>query len=170
MVQHLTPELSMIQALSMEGSALDIEPSTILTSSVEGPTPDTRTIRDSGPKRGRSSPEPRTVHDIGTNRGRSNLGHRTVHDSGPNRGRSSPGHRTIHDIDLQRGRFNTWIPNHPRYVALAWKVQPMNPEPSAPKPQTVEGSRRASNRALPQKRKRPASLPISHFSSYFGTD
>ena len=51
-----------------------------------------------------------------------------------------------------------------------WKVQPLNPEPSAPKPQTVEGSRRASNRALPQKRKRPASLPISHFSSYFGTD
>ena len=49
-------ELSMIQALSMEGSHLDTEPSTILTSSVEGPTHDTRTVHDSGPKCGRFAP------------------------------------------------------------------------------------------------------------------
>ena len=52
----MAPELSMIQALSMEGPALDTEPSTISTSSVDGSTPDTRTIRDSGPKCGRFAP------------------------------------------------------------------------------------------------------------------
>ena len=125
----MTPELSAIRGTNVEGPALDIEPSAISTSSVEGSTLDTRTIRD---------------------------------------------------IDLQRGRFNTWIPNHPRYQPSAWKVQlwtsnrpryrlsawkvhPLNPEPSAPKPQTVEGSRRASNRALPQKKKETgvsANLPL----------
>ena len=49
----MIPELSMIQALSVEGSRLDTEPSTISTFSVEGSTPDTRTVHDSGPKRGR---------------------------------------------------------------------------------------------------------------------
>ena len=49
----MDPELSMIQALSVEGPALDIEPSTISTFSVEGSTLEPRTIRDSGPKRGR---------------------------------------------------------------------------------------------------------------------
>ena len=53
MVQHMIPELSAIQALSVEGSRLDTEPSTILNFSVDGSTPDTRTVHDSGPKRGR---------------------------------------------------------------------------------------------------------------------
>ena len=44
----MIPELSMIQALSVEGSRLDTEPSTISTFSVEGSTPDTRTIHDMG--------------------------------------------------------------------------------------------------------------------------
>ena len=44
----MIPELSMIQALSMEGPALDIEPSAISTFSVDGSTPDTRTVRDAG--------------------------------------------------------------------------------------------------------------------------
>ena len=66
----MNPELSMIQALSVEGSRLDTEPSTIWDTNVEGPaldiepsaistfsvdgsTHDTRTVHDSGPKRGR---------------------------------------------------------------------------------------------------------------------
>ena len=69
----MDPELSMIQALSVEGSRLDIELSTISTSSMEGPalnpelstiststvdgsTPDTRTVHDSDPKCGRFAP------------------------------------------------------------------------------------------------------------------
>ncbi|MCI6328950.1 MAG: hypothetical protein MR793_09945 [Bacteroidales bacterium] len=56
----------------MEGPALDIEPSAISTFSVEGSTPDTRTVHDSGPKRGRSSPGHRTVHEIDLQRGRFN--------------------------------------------------------------------------------------------------
>ena len=51
----MIPELSMIQALSVDGS-----------------TPDTRTVHDSGPKRGRSSPGHRTVRDIDLQRGRFN--------------------------------------------------------------------------------------------------
>ena len=80
----------MIQALSVEGSRLDNEPSTKSTSTVDGSTPDTRTIRDSGPKHGRFS-----------------FGHRTIHNIDLQRGRFSFGHRTVHDIDLQRGWFNT---------------------------------------------------------------
>ena len=53
---HLDTEPSAISTSSMEGSALDIEPSAISTSSVEGSTPDTRTVRDSGPKCGRFAP------------------------------------------------------------------------------------------------------------------
>ena len=49
----MIPELSMIQALSVEGSRLDTEPSTISTFSVEGSTPDTRTIHDINLHRGR---------------------------------------------------------------------------------------------------------------------
>ena len=48
----MDPELSMIQALSMEGSRLDTEPSTISTFSVEGSTPEPRTIRDINLQRG----------------------------------------------------------------------------------------------------------------------
>ena len=44
----MIPELSMIQALSMEGPALYIEPSTILTFSLEGSTHGSRTVRDTG--------------------------------------------------------------------------------------------------------------------------
>ena len=53
----MIPELSMIQALSMEGPALDIEPSAISAPTVEGP-----------------ALEPRTIHDIGFYRGWSRLG------------------------------------------------------------------------------------------------
>ena len=70
MVRSLMPEPSAIHALSVEGSAfdpepsvkststadgsaLDPEPSVILTPNVDGSTPGIRTIRDSGPQRGR---------------------------------------------------------------------------------------------------------------------
>ena len=44
----MIPELSMIQTLSVEGSRLDTEPSTIRDTNVEGPTHGSRTIRDMG--------------------------------------------------------------------------------------------------------------------------
>ena len=44
----MIPELSMIQALSVEGSRLDTEPSTILTFSVDSSTHGSRTVRDTG--------------------------------------------------------------------------------------------------------------------------
>ena len=53
MVHPIDPELSVIHAPSVEGSALDLEPSVILTPNVDGSTPGIRTIRDSGPQRGR---------------------------------------------------------------------------------------------------------------------
>ena len=53
---HLETEPSAIRGISMEGPALDIEPSAISTFSVDGPTPDTRTVHDSDPKRGRFAP------------------------------------------------------------------------------------------------------------------
>ena len=62
-------EPSAIQALTVEGPALNIEPSTISTFSADGSTPDTRTVHDSGPKRGRSSFGHRTVRDIDLQRG-----------------------------------------------------------------------------------------------------
>ena len=68
----MIPEPSAIQALSVEGPALNIEPSTISTSSVEGSTPDTRTVHDSGPKHGRFSFGHRTIHNIDLQRGRFN--------------------------------------------------------------------------------------------------
>ena len=70
----MIPEPSMIQALTVEGPALDIEPSAILTSSVDGSTHDTRTVHDSGPKHGRSSHEPRTFREMGHQHGRLGLG------------------------------------------------------------------------------------------------
>ena len=48
----------------MEGTALVIEPSAILSLSVEGSNPDTRTVRDSGPKRGGFAPGCLTIHDM----------------------------------------------------------------------------------------------------------
>ena len=48
----MTPELSAIRGTNVEGPALDIEPSAISTSSVEGSTLDTRTVRDIGTNRG----------------------------------------------------------------------------------------------------------------------
>ena len=44
----MIPELSMIHALSMEGPALDIEPSAISTSSVEGSTHEVKTLACQG--------------------------------------------------------------------------------------------------------------------------
>ena len=49
----MDPALSAIRGTNVEGPALDIEPSTKSTSSVEGSTPDTRTIRDIDLQRGR---------------------------------------------------------------------------------------------------------------------
>ena len=56
MVRPLVSAPSAIQAPSVDGSALDPEPSMILTPNVDGSTPGIRTIRDSGPQRGRSTP------------------------------------------------------------------------------------------------------------------
>ena len=53
----------MIHAPSVEGSALDPEPSVILTPNVDGSTPGIRTIRDIGPQRGRFRSERRTFLD-----------------------------------------------------------------------------------------------------------
>ena len=53
MVQPLVSEPSAIQTLSMDGSALDPEPSMKSTSTVDGSPPDARTIRDLCPQRGR---------------------------------------------------------------------------------------------------------------------
>ena len=53
MVQHMIPEPSTIQALSVEGSRLDTEPSAILTFSVEGSTLEPRTVREMGHQHGR---------------------------------------------------------------------------------------------------------------------
>ena len=89
MVQHMIPEPSAIQALSVEGPALDIEPSAIQALSVEGPALDI---------------EPSTISTFSADG--STHGCRTVHDSGPKCGRFSVGHRTIRDICLQRGRSN----------------------------------------------------------------
>ena len=50
---HLETEPSAIRGISMEGPALDIEPSAISTFSVDGSTHDTRTVHDSDPQRGR---------------------------------------------------------------------------------------------------------------------
>ena len=69
-VRPLVFEPSVIQALSVDGSALDSEPSVISASNVEGSPPDARTIRDSGPQHGRFRFGPRTVRDIDSQRGR----------------------------------------------------------------------------------------------------
>ena len=55
------------------------------------------------------------------------------------------------------------IPELSMIQALSVEGSRLDTEPSAPKPQTVEGSRRASNRALPQKKKETgvsANLPL----------
>ena len=49
----------------MEGSRLRYGPSVILSLSMEGSNPDTRTVRDSGPKRGGFAPGCLTIHDMG---------------------------------------------------------------------------------------------------------
>ena len=68
----MDPALSAIRGTNVEGPALNPEPSTISTSSVEGSTPDTRTVHDSCPKHGRSSFGHRTIRDINLQRGWSN--------------------------------------------------------------------------------------------------
>ena len=84
----MDPEPSAIRDTNVEGPALDIEPSAISAPNVDGSTPDTRTVRDSGPK---------------------------------------------------RGRFNTWIPNRPRYRHQPWMVQHMDVAPSMIQALSVEG-------------------------------
>ena len=53
MVQHMDPALSATRGTNVEGSALDIEPSTISTFSVEGSTHEPRTVREMGHQHGR---------------------------------------------------------------------------------------------------------------------
>ena len=53
MVDFVYIEPSMISAFSVEGSRLRYGPSVISSLSVEGSTLESRTVRDSGPKRGR---------------------------------------------------------------------------------------------------------------------
>ena len=60
----------MIQAPSVEGSALDPEPSVKSASTADGSTSDIWTIRDIGPQRGRFRSGLRTVREIGLQRGR----------------------------------------------------------------------------------------------------
>ena len=43
---------------------------------------------------------------------------------------STPESRTVRDSGPKRGRFGLGEWNRPRYGALAWKVQPLDPEPS----------------------------------------
>ena len=69
MVRPLVSGPSAIHALSVDGSTLDPEPSVILTPNVDGSTPGIRTIRDSGPQRGRFRSGPRTFHEIDLQRG-----------------------------------------------------------------------------------------------------
>ena len=110
----MIPELSMIQALSVEGPALDIEPSAISTSSVEGSTPDTRTVLDSGPKHGRFG--------LGKwNHPRYRPPAWKVQLWTSNHPRYRP----------SAWKVQPWISNHPRYQPSAWMVQHMDPELSA---------------------------------------
>ena len=99
-----------------------MEPSAISTSSVEGPTHDTRTVHDSGPKHGRSSPGHRTIRDIGTNRGWFNtwIPH-------------CPRHGAL------TWKAQPWTSNRPRYRPSAWKVQHLIPELSMIQALSVEG-------------------------------
>ena len=108
MVQHPIPEMS-----------------TISTSSVDGSSPDSRTVHDSGPKRGRSSFGHRTVHDIGTNRGWFN----TWIPHCPRYGALT-------------WKVQPWTSNRPRYRPSAWKVQPLIPELSMIQTPSVEGLHR----------------------------
>ena len=67
---------SVIWGLSVEGHALDTEPSTISRFSVEGPRSGYRTIHDFTVQRGRSCSVYRTIHDITVQRGKSPPGSR----------------------------------------------------------------------------------------------
>ena len=70
----MIPELSMIQALTVEGPALDIEPSAISTFSMEGPALDIEPSTISTFSVDGSTHGSRTVRDIGFHRGWSRLG------------------------------------------------------------------------------------------------
>ena len=114
---------SVIWGLSVEGHALDIEPSTISWFSVEGHRSEYRTIHDITVQRGRSplwisnhpryhgsawkvpalDNEPSTISWFSVEGHRS--GYRTIHDLMVQRGRSCSGYRTIHDFTVQRGKF-----------------------------------------------------------------
>ena len=56
----MIPELPMIQALSVEGPALDIEPSTKSTSSVDGSTHEVKTLACQGGGSTPSAPTEKT--------------------------------------------------------------------------------------------------------------
>ncbi|MCI6329029.1 MAG: hypothetical protein MR793_10340 [Bacteroidales bacterium] len=105
MVRPLVSEPSVIQALSMEGSALSPEPSVISTSSADG------------------SPlvsEPSVIH--AQNVDGSALDPEPSMKSTSTVDGSTPGIRTFRDIDLHRGWFNPWYLNHPRFRPSAWTV------------------------------------------------
>ena len=113
---------SVIWVLSVEGHALDTEPSTISWFSVES--------HRSGY---------RIIHDLMVQRGKSCSEYRTIHDFTVLRGKSCSEYRTIHDFTVQRGRSLLWISNHPRYHGSAWKVTALNIEPSTISRFSVEG-------------------------------
>ena len=69
MVGFVYIELSTISAFSVEGSFLRYGLSVMLSLSVEVSNTDTRTVHDSGPKRGGFAPEIWTVRDIESQRG-----------------------------------------------------------------------------------------------------
>ena len=54
----------------------------------------------------------------------------TIRDMAHYRGRFASEISTVLDIESQRGRFGPGEWNRPRYGALSWKVQPLDPEPS----------------------------------------
>ena len=99
------------------------EPSAISTSSMDGSPSGIRTIRDSGPQRGRFRSGPRTFHEIDLQRGWFNHWY-------PNHPRFRPSAWTV----------PLWIPNRPRYMPPAWTVRPLLSEPSAIHAQNLDGS------------------------------
>ena len=157
MVTPWDVEPSVIQALSMEGPALDIEPSAISAPNVDGSTPDTRTVRDSGPKRGRFNTwipnRPRYRHQpwmvqhmdvelsmiqaLSVEGSRLDTEPSTISTSSVEG--STLDTRTVHDSGPKHGRFGLGEWNHPRYRPPPWKVQHMIPEPSAIWGINVEG-------------------------------
>ena len=115
---------SVIWVLSVEGHALDIEPSTISWFSVEGHALDI---------------EPSTISWFSVEGPCS--GYRTIHDFTVQRGRS-----LLWITNHPRYRGPAWkvllgISNHPRYHGSAWKVTALDIEPSTISRFSVESHR-----------------------------